>query len=119
MKIRIVVIVGILTAVSTLAYVRVHAQAAAAPTPPHEWVALPAEAYTLPAGQGSRYQIITASIDSVNDRRTEGGEDIPTKTILRIDTQTGRTWRMVELQGSDGSPTQSWEPINESTLKRN
>jgi hypothetical protein len=116
-KFRILGIACVLVVSGVWAYA--HAQAGAQPAPPHKWVALPAESYTLPPGQNGRYQIITASIDSVNDPHTQGGESVPARTILRIDTQTGRTWKMVELQGTSGYPTQSWEPINESRLEGN
>jgi hypothetical protein len=117
MRFKILGIACVVVAAGLWAYA--HGQAGAQPTPSHEWIALPAEAYTLPPGQDGRYQIITASIDSVYTHRTENGESIPIRTILRIDTQTGRTWRMEELQGTSGYPTQSWVPINESRLKEN
>jgi hypothetical protein len=119
MKARIALIVGLLAVVSIWAYTRVHAEAAAGPIPPHTWIAAPDEDYTLPPGQNGRYQILTASIDSVNNPHTEGGESIPSKTALRIDTQTGRTWRLVEVAGAGGYPTLSWEPLNESKLQGN
>ena len=90
------------------------------PVAPHQWVAAPAEPYSLPAGTAGRYLIITASIDSViNGPPKENGERVPDRTVIRIDTQTGRAWRLVELGDSSGQTTLSWMPIHEATLKGN
>jgi hypothetical protein len=117
LQIKALVIACLLAIAGIWAYA--HAQTSSPPLVPHEWIALPDEAYTLPPGQNGRYQLITASVDSVANPHTESGENIPTRTVIRIDTQTGRTWRLVEIAGWGGFPTHSWEPINESKLKDN
>jgi len=87
MKIKAAVIVCLLVVIG--AWVYVHAQTTAKPT--------------LPTGENGRYQIIQADIDY-----TGMGGVLKHKTVIRIDTQTGRTWELAEIGDGKGGGTFIW-----------
>jgi hypothetical protein len=63
---------------------------------------------SLPAGANGRYQVIAADIDS------EGmGGTLKHKTAIRIDSQTGRTWDLVEIPGREGGSNFYWQELQE------
>ncbi len=63
---------------------------------------------TLPAGTNGRYQVIAADIDS------EGmGGNLKHNTAIRIDTQTGKTWSLDEIDSTDGGMNFYWVPLQE------
>lgn len=96
MNLKNVGIVCLLIAASLFAWTIGHAQQ----TQP--------SAQTLPAGQSGRYQLVRATI---NFSATGG---MPAKqTVIRIDTQTGKTWELWEQKGSVGIES-LWVPLSES-----
>lgn len=66
-------------------------------------------ASALVAGQNGRYQLSTATIDfsAVNGTPTQ-------RTIIRIDTQTGKTWELENQPTSGGGFESLWIPLNET-----
>jgi hypothetical protein len=112
MKTRIALIVCLLAAVSTWAYIRVNAQSTVPSTPPHQWAASQETPYVLTPGPNGRYQLIAATIDTLSPT--------PEQTVIRIDSQTGKAWRLVNLADPSGIPgVVSWMPVQESDLKPN
>jgi hypothetical protein len=65
------------------AWVYVHAQTAAQPA--------------LPTGPNGRYEVVALDFDET----VFSGEKY--KSAIRIDTQTGRTWEMMEVPSKSGS----------------
>jgi hypothetical protein len=76
------------------------------------WVyihAQPAASSTLPVGANGRYQII-----AVNLSTADGTND---STSMKIDTQTGRTWTLIEYwdstaNGTRGNHHRGWVEIH-------
>jgi hypothetical protein len=63
----------------------------------------------LPAGQDGRYQIVPAAVDF----SSTGG--MPAKqTVIRVDTQTGKTWELFEQKGPVAGFETLWVPLSES-----
>ncbi|SPE40204.1 exported hypothetical protein [Candidatus Sulfotelmatobacter sp. SbA7] len=62
----------------------------------------------LPEGSVGRYQVIASDIDSQGM-----GGNLKQKTAIRIDTQTGKTWHLVELPGKEGGSNFYWEELSE------
>jgi hypothetical protein len=63
----------------------------------------------LPSGQNGRYQVVGATVDF----SATGG--MPAKqTVIRVDTETGKTWELFEQKSSTAGIETLWIPINES-----
>lgn len=92
MKLKIAGILCILVLVG--AWVYIHAQTTA-----H---------YTLPPGSNGRYQIVAVDFDE-----TAMSGMMKHKTAVRIDTQTGKAWELVELEGKGGGRNLYWEELSE------
>jgi hypothetical protein len=96
MKFKLAGIVLACVLVIVGAWAFVHAQTTATTTP------------QLPVGANGRYQVIAADIDS------EGfNGEMKHKTAIRIDTQTGHTWDLVELPVQGGGSNWYWMSLNE------
>lgn len=64
----------------------------------------------LPTGPTGRYQLIAADVDFT----TMGGK-FKVTSALRIDTQTGKTWELSELDDpKTGGVSFAWVPLNET-----
>jgi hypothetical protein len=59
-------------------------------------------------GQPGRYQVVSADIDLT----TMSGA-LKHKTAIRIDTQTGQTWELVELEAKNGGRSLHWDLLGE------
>jgi uncharacterized protein YraI len=64
--------------------------------------------YSLPSGSSGRYQVVAVDFDET----TMSGV-MKHKSAIRIDTQTGQTWELTELQGKEGGRNLYWEELNE------
>jgi hypothetical protein len=69
----------------------------------------------LPLGTNGRYQIVAAEI-ATGDKW--GDKEIKSKTVVRIDTQTGQAWRLVESEdvtpnGGEGQTHLSWSEVRD------
>ena len=96
MKFKLAGIVLACVLVIVGAWTFVHAQTTATTTP------------QLPVGANGRYQVIAADIDS------EGfNGDMKHKTAIRIDTQTGQTWDLVEIPIHGGGRDFFWMKLQE------
>jgi hypothetical protein len=114
MKIKILAVLGVTSFIGLLVCLR--AQTTEAVSIHRQWVASRDHPYSLQPGANGRYQVITASIDDVNNP-PHGDELVPDKTVIRIDTETGQTWRLVNLgDESTGDPKLSWQPLSEGAL---
>ena len=71
------------------AWFYIHAQASAGPT--------------LPTGPNGRYQIMAVDFDPENL-----AGNLKHKTAIRIDTQTGHTWELLELPVTGGGSRLYW-----------
>jgi hypothetical protein len=64
----------------------------------------------MPAGANGRYQVVAAEIDY-----SSMGSNLKYKTAIRVDTQTGQTWELTEV---DDAKTHGagfyWVKSNES-----
>jgi len=61
-----------------------------------------------PSGQIGRYQVVTATIDF-----SSMGGTLQHKAAIRIDTQTGRTWELNEIDLPHGGGSFDWIPLND------
>jgi len=66
------------------------------------------KALPLSPGTNGRYQVVAVDFDLT----TMSGL-MKHKTAVRIDTQTGQTWELVELESKNGGRNLYWEPLNE------
>jgi hypothetical protein len=90
------------------AWIYIRAQAIP-PVQPSGRIALPNQASSLPSGTNGRYQVIAADIDS------EGmGGELKHKTAIRIDTQTGETWSLEEIDDKNGGGNFYWVKLQEA-----
>lgn len=89
--------------------IRSDAQTSTQGSLPHAWNAAQEQPYTLAAGPNGRYQIIAATLET--------GVPPTVRTVIRIDSQTGKAWRLVDLGDPSGITKLSWMPIAESTLE--
>jgi hypothetical protein len=64
--------------------------------------------YILPSGPTGRYQVVAFDFDE-----TSMSGVMTHKSALRIDTQTGQTWELIELPGKTGGRNIYWEELNE------
>lgn len=62
----------------------------------------------LAPGAVGRYQIVAMDFDESSMSGV-----MKHKTAIRVDTQTGATWELVELQGKSGGRNFYWEPLSE------
>jgi hypothetical protein len=62
---------------------------------------------TLPSGT-NRYPIVAADIDF-----SAMGGKLPHKSAIRIDTQTGKTWELTEIDEPKGAMSFVWVSLNE------
>lgn len=62
------------------------------------------EAVSLPTGSSGRYQVIAVETDYPNWRE----DNIKSKTAIKLDTQTGRSWILTEYKDSKGEPHLNW-----------
>lgn len=92
MKIKVAGVVCALVLIG--AWVYVHAQTTA-----H---------YALPSGPNGRYQVVAVDFDE-----TAMNGMMKHKTAVRIDTQTGQAWELVELEGKSGGRNLFWEELSE------
>jgi hypothetical protein len=92
MKIKVVGIACLLVLIGAWAYI--HAQ-----TVSH---------YNLPSGSNGRYQVVAFDFDE-----TSMSGVMTHKSALRIDTQTGQTWELIELPEKAGGHNIYWEELNE------
>jgi len=92
MKTKAAGIVCILVIVG--AWVYVHAQVTTSPA--------------LPTGPNGRYEIVAIDFDE-----TIFSGALKHKSAIRIDTQTGRTWELMEVQGKEGGRNLVWSGMNE------
>jgi hypothetical protein len=92
MKIKIAGIICLFVIVG--AWVYVHAQTTAQAA--------------LPTGANGRYQVVAADIDY-----TSMGGNLKHKTAIRIDTQTGWTWELVEIEEKPVGRAFYWLRTNE------
>ncbi len=94
MKIRFAGIVCVLALAGVLAYL--HAQTTIAQS-------------TLPTGAIGRYQVVASDIDY-----TSSGGVLKHKAPIRIDTQTGQTWELTEINDDKThAVTFYWIKLNE------
>lgn len=64
---------------------------------------------SLSTGANGRYQVVAAEIDYKNMGGTLGH-----KTAIRIDTQTGKTWELTEIDNDKGAGGGFyWVPSND------
>ena len=72
------------------------------------WLALSASAFSdgEPAG---RYQLIVGTVDFVQPGSPVNN---PSRVILRIDTQTGKTWRYFFGSDQNGKLKEFWSEIS-------
>jgi len=64
----------------------------------------------LPAGPTGRYQLIAADVDF-----TGMGGRLKHASALRIDTETGKTWELSEIDDpKTGGISFAWLPLNET-----
>jgi hypothetical protein len=64
--------------------------------------------FSLASGSAGRYQVVAVDFDET----TMSGM-MKHKSAIRIDTQTGQTWELTELQGKEGGRNLYWEELNE------
>ena len=76
------------------------------------WAYVHGQAGTRPilqSGSNGRYQVISADIDA------EGlGGNLKHKTSIRIDTETGDTWSLDEIDSSTGGGNFYWVKLQEA-----
>ena len=63
----------------------------------------------LAVGQNGRYQLSEATIDfsAMNGMPAR-------RTVIRVDTQTGKTWELTELKTATGGFESFWLPLSET-----
>lgn len=99
MKTKAAVIVCLFVIIGAWAYVHAQTSAASAQS-------------ALPSGANGRYQVVSAEFDS-------GWEGQPNKKmIIRTDTQTGKTWTLIEYadataDGKTGEHHRVWAELGE------
>ena len=63
---------------------------------------------SLSNGPVGRYQVVPFDFDE-----TMMSGMLKHKSAIRVDTQTGQTWELVELPGKDGGHNLYWQAFNE------
>ena len=86
-------------------WVYIHAQTAAQAAP----------STGLPTGPNGRYQIAAVEIAM---GQSWGDREVKAKTVVRIDTQTGKTWRLIEYAetapgGGPGETHLGWTELHD------
>ena len=75
------------------------------------WVYVRAQTATkdvLSTGANGRYQVVAVDFDE-----TVWNGDLKHKSAIRIDTQTGKTWELMEVPAKPGGRALVWLPLGE------
>jgi hypothetical protein len=64
--------------------------------------------YNLVPGPAGRYQVVAVDFDET----TMSGM-MKHKSAIRIDTQTGQTWELIELESKNGGRNLYWQELSE------